>query len=509
MSTWMFSRGRSLLAAASVLALAASLVGDGGATAEAASKAPLKLEAAQATSILTRYEEQDEEGNVFTFVDGTVGIYAVAGSRPFEVRAERDSYSKPIVAKMKRPGKDLRLPTPSNFLGLTDFFTTTITDAAGAEIQNTSSTFCPNSYQPTRRRASAPATSPYPEGCYGNPYSKGAVYGIQAGYAVPAAGDFNEAFQDLPLGEFTVTMTINRAYRKALGLTGAQAKAVVNVRVIPGSFDEEEEELRREENLATPAATEPKRVSGQKVKPKGLRPDLRSLPAWNIDVDEGRYLTFAATVWNAGPGPLVVDGFRRPSNPNLMNAYQYFFSASGKQKGYAPVGTMEWDDRDGHTHWHFTDFAAYNLVGADKKFVARSSKEAFCLANTDAVDYTVKGANWRPSNTDLQTACGDHESLGVREVLDTGSGDTYDQSVPGQSFDLNNLANGTYYIQIKANPEKVLYERSTKNNVSYRKVVIGGEVGARTVKVAKVGIIDEGDRFEEESAARRAGHRTR
>lgn len=43
------------------------------------------------------------------------------------------------------------------------------------------------------------------------------------------------------------------------------------------------------------------------------------------------------------------------------------------------------------------------------------------------VDHTVKGANWRPSNTDLHTACGGHESLGVREVLDTDSADTYGQ----------------------------------------------------------------------------------
>ena len=39
--------------------------------------------------------------------------------------------------------------------------------------------------------------------------------------------------------------------------------------------------------------------------------------------------------------------------------------------------------------------------------------------------------------------------------------------------------------------DKVLYEGSRKNNVSLRKVVIGGSKEARTVEVAKVGIVDE------------------
>ena len=59
------------------------------------------------------------------------------------------------------------------------------------------------------------------------------------------------------------------------------------------------------------------------------------------------------------------------------------------------------------------------------------------------MDYTVKGAIWKPENTELSTACGDRQSLGVREVLSTGSGDTYAQYLPGQSFDLSGLRNGT------------------------------------------------------------------
>ncbi|MEU7036414.1 lysyl oxidase family protein [Streptomyces sp. NPDC046237] len=232
-----------------------------------------------------------------------------------------------------------------------------------------------------------------------------------------------------------------------------------------------------------------KRPTGKPSVPDVPKPDLRSLPAYGITISDGGedvpgkdYLAFSANVWNAGPAQLVVDGFRSPGKAK-MDAYQYFYDAQGKQVGYTPTGTMEWDPRPGHVHWHFTDFASYRLLKADQKETVRSGKEAFCLANTDAVDYTVKNANWHPYNTDLATACGQENSISVREVLDVGSGDTYTQDLPGQSFDITNLPNGTYYIQVLANPENRLKETNTANNSALRKVVLGGKPGKRTVTV--------------------------
>ncbi|WP_060883933.1 lysyl oxidase family protein, partial [Streptomyces caniscabiei] len=247
---------------------------------------------------------------------------------------------------------------------------------------------------------------------------------------------------------------------------------------------------------ALPAA--PKRPTGKAGAPANTpKPDLRSLPAWDIAITDGEdgdapgkdYLAFSANVWNAGPAPLVVDGFRKPG-ADLMDSYQYFYDAKGKQVGYAPAGTMEWDPREGHEHWHFTDFASYRLLSEDQTKEVRSGKEAFCLANTDAIDYTVKNANWHPENTDLSTACGSEDAINVREVLDVGSGDTYTQYRPGQSFDITGLPNGTYYIQVVANPENRLQESNHKNNIALRKVILGGTEGARTVQVPPHGLID-------------------
>ena len=475
--------------AVTALAVVAPLALSGGPAAHAAATPALELQAAQRSVTLTRYAVEGGDGGQQTFVEGDLGVHVVARARAFEVRAKRASYTTPVVLTLSRPGEDPVLRTARDVTGLPDFWTTTITDAAGRVVGRGTADFCPNGFQPVRRRPDAPASSPYPQGCQANPYTLGGVFGIQAGYAVPAVTD-NEAFDRLPLGAYTVSLAIDSRYQKVLGMTQAQSRAKVAVTLVQGTF-EEEPDLSAAVTARGALRAAHAGPLGRRTRPTGPLPDLRSLPAWGIGVEGGRHLTFAATVWNAGPGRLVVDGFRTAHDPDLMRAYQYFFSASGQQQGYAPVGTMQWDARDGHDHWHFTDFATYRLLDANKRFVVRSGKEAFCLANTDVVDHLVPGANWRPSNTDLHTSCGDRGSLGVREVLDTGSGDTYAQYLPGQSFDLRGLANGTYYIEVRANPDRALFERSTSNNASYRKVVVGGATGRRTVEAEKIGMVDE------------------
>jgi hypothetical protein len=232
--------------------------------------------------------------------------------------------------------------------------------------------------------------------------------------------------------------------------------------------------------------------------PDGPRPDLISLPSWGIvaigdnprtPAVEPDLLTFGATIWNAGPSPLVVDGFRR-ADEAVMDAYQYFYDDDGNQVGYAQTGEMEWDARDGHEHWHFRDFASYRLLNEDKQEVVRSHKESFCILATDAIDHFVKNAEWQSARGDLHSSCGGADALSLRQVLPVGTGDTYGQYLPGQAFEIQGLANGTYYIQIIANPNGALYESDTSNNTSLRKVILGGTPGQRTVQVPPYGLVD-------------------
>ncbi|MBU2664690.1 hypothetical protein KOI35_14400 [Actinoplanes bogorensis] len=441
--------------------------------------------------------ERWDNGDGFS-VDLDLGLNIVAGREPLEIRATRKSYADPIVAQLIRGDDRVTLPKAlvTDFAGLKQLTTVTIKNTKGTVVRRYWTNFCPNSYDSVRTRPDAPAQTPYPTGCAdGNPFVLGAVWGVQAGWSastsdVPTHG---KPF-DLPVGKYSVTVVVNPPYQKLFGLTAKDATVALNLSVVKPSVSAEA--LRKSAATSTDEhqhgpqvfQAPTKRPVTKKAGP-GPRPDLRSLPAWGISLSKEPknkwYVNFGATVWNAGNSPLLVDGFRR-SGQGLMDAYQYFFDADGNQVGAVPAGTMEWDARAGHNHWHFTDFAQYNLLKADQKQVARSGKEAFCLANTDAVDYTIPLAKWRPNNTDLSTSCGMQTSVGVREVLDIGNGDTYTQDRPGQSFDITGLPNGTYYIQVKANPAGKLSEVSAANNTSLRKIVLGGTAKKRTLTVPPV-----------------------
>jgi hypothetical protein len=458
----------------------------------------------------------------------------IAGKDPFEIRATRKSYADPIVANqvVVKNGRKVNVALPAGMVtgwgGLKDFTTVTIKNAAGAEVANYATDFCPNSYNSARTRRDAPAQTPYPQGCSDyNPFNLGAVWGIQAGWnATTDSLPRREQF-DLPDGAYTATVAVSPKYRDYFKIPADGSTFQVNLTVTTAEEDRGAAEAVKAKADAAragddtaeaaalaehgehagqgdpklqisayrpdfrPPAKKPKAVKAASI-PKGPRPDLRSLPAWGISMsheDDKWFVDFGATVWNGGTSPLLVDGFRQ-TGTELMDAYQYFFDAKGKEVGSVPAGTMEWDAREGHRHWHFTDFAQYNLLAADQKLAVRSGKEAFCLANTDAVDYTIPNAKWRPENTDLSSSCGENTAVAVREVLDVGNGDTYTQARPGQSFEVTDLPNGTYYIEVKANPANKLTELSTTNNTSLRKIILGGTPTARTLEVPSVHGLD-------------------
>ena len=101
-----------------------------------------------------------------------------------------------------------------------------------------------------------------------------------------------------------------------------------------------------------------RRPAERPLRADGPLPDLRSLPAWGIDLTEnGTTCASRPRSGTAANSPLVVDGFRHEDEDH-MDAYQYFFDGDGNQTGYQEVGEMQWD-AENHQHWHFEDFARY------------------------------------------------------------------------------------------------------------------------------------------------------
>jgi hypothetical protein len=213
-------------------------------------------------------------------------------------------------------------------------------------------------------------------------------------------------------------------------------------------------------------------------------PDLIALPAHSMmtetDPENGHdYLDFGATIWNAGPGTLDVEGFRQSDKPTM--AARQFFHQQGQPATSRAIGRFEFDTRAGHHHWHLEDVAQYDLLNAHKDRVVRSGKQSFCLAPTDPIDLTKVGALWQPDKVGLYSSCPSDESIWLRETLPVGWGDTYVQSAAGQGFDITSLPNGEYFVRVTTNPRHRILETTTRNNAALVRIQLGGVPGARTV----------------------------
>ena len=465
---------RHLAGAATVTVV---LVTGSGAAAGHAPEPLLEFVAATETVMLDRYEP---DGPVMSL---DLGTYLVAGAHPVEIWSQRTSYRDPIVSRLKLPdGRFRTLPAGlvTDLSGFNDFTHVTFTDAAGEVAQEVDVDYCPNVIT-TRVDATAPDASPYPEFCPTNPFALGAVWGVQAGWnsATLDQDGYGDDMVAVPDGDYTVTVEVNQPYRSVLGLSDAKVEVRATVRTL-----DESARAGARRATAAPGTAGPVRPVGASRVPRNQQPDLRPLPAWWIELDpEAELLAFDATLWNAGKGPLVLDGFRRPGT-DVMDAYQYFYDRDGKQAGFAPAGTFDWqpgDVLDGH--WIVTDLVRYRLLDAAGRVAATSDATGHCVLSGEAVDQTRPGANWRPGKGPVSGSCGGSGSLGVRQVLDVGSGETWAMFLPGGAFDVSRLGNGAYFLEVTADPEGHLHESNTRNNVSKRKVVLGGEPGARTLRV--------------------------
>lgn len=436
-----------------------------------------------------------------------LGVYVTPVNGDFVLHVGRADYGSPIEASQVVNGAEVPLPddVADGFMGLKDFSRTVLRNADGKVVAGGSSTWCPAGYLRGRVDPSGPLQDPYPAyGCPYNPFTVGTVMGVADGWATalvqPSGGFYvgfggtsnNGTFTNVRDGRYTAQVTIAWPYRTLFSIPAADASVTVHVRIttnrrcidcfgpqgrlVGGSTDPATAGTRAALAASVPVDTTPD--------PSTL-PDLIPLPASQMYVqrEQGRdYLVFGATVWDAGPSPMVVEGFRR-TDAQTMDAWQYFFDASGQAVGRARAGQLEYDARTGHQHWHFRQFARYALTDTNKTQVVRSHKETFCLAPTDPIDLLAPNAEIDPYPLGLQSACGDRSAIWVRESLPSGWGDTYYQWLPGQAFNITDLPNGRYFVKVQVNARGSIYETDTSNDVSYRRIFLRGAPGQRRVLV--------------------------
>jgi hypothetical protein len=188
-----------------------------------------------------------------------------------------------------------------------------------------------------------------------------------------------------------------------------------------------------------------------------IYPDLRTSPPSNLYFEQGWdgvwRLRFANTVSNhGGPLEITVDSGKR--------IYQNVYDAlwGGNIVSITRVGS-DLIFHPTHNHFHFADFARYDLLvrdsrGAYRRSPRQSQKTTFCILDYQRVNapgpsspqYTTCGANY--------------------QGLSAGWGDTYTADLPDQWIVLGSsrLADGDYAIRSTADPYNKLRESNEQNN---------------------------------------------
>ena len=474
--------GANTALAAAGLAMA-GLVAVPGLPAASAASPPgpvLKLEAAQHSVTV---------GSFGGYVHMDPGIWVASLGSALQLDVRRASYTKPVTITqiIHTPGGTVQArPLPATLLdgwnGLKHFIRMTVRNSTGKVVASPWLTFCPNTYDPERASPGSPVTSPYPQLCGQDPFPLSMVWGIAKGWAVDPAEYYPNSplgpgpFMRVPAGKYQVTETIGANYVRLFHVPAGATTQTVRVTVVKGAGVPAPRRPAGRAPLPLP------KVRNLASPPRNALPDLVPLPSWGITTSHLKsgqdLLDFEATVWIGGNGPLDVEGFRVPGT-QVMKAYQYFWR-NGRVIGRVRVGTMGFAE---YNHWHFEQFARYALLDKAKKLAVPSHKEAFCIGASDPVGLVARHAVWQPPVVGLAGQCGQQTALWVQESLPVGWGDTYTQSIPGESFNITKVPNGAYYIEVTANPLRLLHETSTGNDVSLRKVILGGTPGHRTVKV--------------------------
>jgi len=465
----------------------------------------LRLLAAQTHVTVDRF------GKGPVYVDPGVFVASVGGT--FRLELHRPTIGGPISLTQvwTDAGGTHERTLPSDALqgwnGLRGFLNVTVRDAHGKVVHREARPFCPNSGNPQRIKPSGADEPSFPAFCGGtfNPFIMGNLWGIDRGWAVNPVASSGSIFNpgpifgdgirlDVPNGTYRFRLAISGRYVGMFHMDPAHTVSEVVVTIhkaglgCPPLCGQDGTDGAEGELPPLPDAP----LSGP-PDPQYL-PDLAATPAFRISVYRSRdgkhdYLSFGSTEWVGGGSDLDVQGFRRRAE-DTMDAYQYFF-VNGDVVGKAKVGTLEFDTRHGHDHWHFEQFARYQLLDADKTLAVRSHKQSFCIAPTDPIDLTLPGATMRPDFFGFIGNCGTPTSVWVHEKMALGWGDTYLQSVAGQAFDITKVPNGTYFVEVEVNPTGLLYEQTTANDRTLRRVVLMGRPGHRRICVPAINGMDQ------------------
>ena len=181
--------------------------------------------------------------------------------------------------------------------------------------------------------------------------------------------------------------------------------------------------------------------------------------------ETGLFLWFDTRAQNVGTVPLqvTIDEVETPETSTVSQCVSWRSSEAHLCRETELVGGYEW--HDAHSHFHYTDFAAYELRAlapdgrpdySDAGLLRKSSKVSFCFYDIDLVDDT------KPTPPFYTTAdCLAPVIMGVSP----GWTDVYGSDLEGQNLDIAGLPNGRYVLITDMDYQNTLRESSDADNL--------------------------------------------
>lgn len=211
-------------------------------------------------------------------------------------------------------------------------------------------------------------------------------------------------------------------------------------------------------------------VKGQDAAGAPLYPDIRTAKPSGLYIQAPNaehphwVLRFDNTIGNWGSGRLELEAIANSDNSKTIYQNVYDAPTGGNLVTHIKVNA-DFIYHPTHNHFHFTDFASYDLLirdskGAYRPTVKKGNKTSFCIIDSIPVSFLGSSYSGFHGSYDF---CDAH-----MQGLSAGWADVYTAVLPDQWIDLGStsLANGQYAILTVADPMNHLRESNDQNNAN-------------------------------------------
>jgi hypothetical protein len=218
-------------------------------------------------------------------------------------------------------------------------------------------------------------------------------------------------------------------------------------------------------------------------------PNLVPLKPFNIelgdrDVGAGRAIRLAVTTANRGRYPLDVTAVPDAGFPQTADAYQCVAWVTERVcQERRIVGTFVFHSHPSHNHYHFIDFALYELRHLDENrlpdmspggLVAPGVKASFCLIDSHRDEGSAPPHPAYSMAYPLYFSCA-ATGAGVQGIS-PGWADTYRRGTEGQQIPIEVVPDGDYAVVVISDPKNHLAEASEDDNVAFQRIRLRGTV---------------------------------